>query len=76
MSGRPTLSELIIAIDTRTRFFLAAEAAPVGSSTQEQAKREYAEAAREAKRVEAALGQYISNLELRLSATQFDRRRS
>lgn len=76
MSHRPTLSELVIAIDTRTRFFLAAEAAPVGSVTQEQAKREYAEAAKEALRVERAIGDYISWLEMRVQSAKSDTRRS
>jgi hypothetical protein len=73
--SRPTLTELVIAVDTRTRFFLAAEAAPIGSLTENQAMREFEMADAEVKRVEKELAAYIVSLEQRVAVVHFDKRR-
>ncbi len=72
---KPAIRDLIIAVDARTRFFIASEAAPVGSVAQGIAKREYQDAQAEALRIESELGAYISVLEQRVAAA-FDKRRS
>ncbi len=76
MTARPQLHELVIAVDARTRFYIAAEAAPIGSVAQGIAKREYQEAQAEALRIESELGAYIQALETRAGSVTLDRKRS
>ncbi len=72
---KPAIRDLIIAVDARTRFFIAAEAAPSGSVAQGIAKREDQEAQAEALRIESELSEYIQALETRVGTVVFDRRR-
>jgi hypothetical protein len=74
--SRPTLSELIIALRSETKFLDAAASAPMGSEVEQLALRHARFASAEAKRIETELAQYISALEIRVSTTQFDKRRS
>jgi hypothetical protein len=73
---KPAIRDLIIAVDARTRFFIAAEAAPVGSVAQGIARREYHEAQAEALRIETELAEYVAALELTAKAARLDTRRS